>query len=197
MGTTDIAQLIRHERKRQHLTLEDLAERVGMTPGALSHIETGRRLPSASNAVAIAQALRVDEETMLDALDEALKIRRYDSITTKSKSAKPRSASAPRAVSSIEAPSGFTARSVFDLGSPEMSEPSYPSDVQFLRAATPRNRARWSDDTPTRLAALDDLADTAADAIRTLRGLLDDEDPHIRREARRLLRELDVRMPEE
>ena len=57
MGTTDIARVIRHQRQRRQLTLEDLAEKVGLTAGALSHIENGRRLPSPETAVAIAQAL--------------------------------------------------------------------------------------------------------------------------------------------
>ena len=60
-----------------------------------------------------------------------------------------------------------------------------------------RQMARWSADTDERLAALEQLADSAADAIRTLRGLVEDEDPAVSREARRLLRELDVRPPEE
>jgi hypothetical protein len=57
--------------------------------------------------------------------------------------------------------------------------------------------ARWSEDPDLRLRALEQLADSAAEAIRTLRGLVADEDPAISREARRLLHELDVRLPEE
>jgi hypothetical protein len=60
-----------------------------------------------------------------------------------------------------------------------------------------RDTARWSEDTAERIAALEQLADSAAEAIRTLRGLAEDEDPAVSREARRLLRELDVRSPEE
>jgi len=37
----------------------------------------------------------------------------------------------------------------------------------------------------------------ASRAIRTLKGMLDDDDPALAREARRLLRELDVRGAEE
>jgi hypothetical protein len=78
--------------------------------------------------------------------------------------------------------------------------PSPPVNMLRLSPSmspSPRDRARWLDDTPQRLQALEQLADTASDAIRTLRGLLEDEDPTVRREARRLLRELDVRLPEE
>ncbi len=57
--------------------------------------------------------------------------------------------------------------------------------------------ARWSDVTAERIEALDELASSAAEAIRTLRGLLGDDDPAVAREAARLLRELDVRPPEE
>ena len=57
--------------------------------------------------------------------------------------------------------------------------------------------ARWSDVTAERIAALEELASSAAEAIRTLRGLLGDDDPAVAREAARLLRELDVRSPDE
>jgi hypothetical protein len=60
-----------------------------------------------------------------------------------------------------------------------------------------RSAARWSADTSERLLALEHLADSASAALRTLRGMLSDDDPMVRREARRLLRELDVRLPEE
>jgi len=44
---------------------------------------------------------------------------------------------------------------------------------------------------------MEDLSEDASRAIRTLRGMLDDDDPVVAHEARRLLRELDVRGVEE
>ncbi|MDP2400432.1 MAG: hypothetical protein Q8M66_00490, partial [Actinomycetota bacterium] len=81
-----------------------------------------------------------------------------------------------------------------------MTEPEWlPSrrPDAYAPESSARDEARWSEDTALRLKALDYLADSAAEAIRTLRGLLEDEDPAVAREARRLLRELDVRTPEE
>jgi len=66
-----------------------------------------------------------------------------------------------------------------------------------MSPSSPRNVARWSDETPVRLEALEELAADASEAIRTLRGLLEDEDPVVAKEARRLLRELNVRLMDE
>ena len=53
-----IGEVIRQARHEQQLTLEEVAGPVGITPGALSHIESGRRLPNAGNATRIAQRSR-------------------------------------------------------------------------------------------------------------------------------------------
>ncbi len=95
------------------------------------------------------------------------------------------------------APGGIRPEAFEDDGIPEFAESPHMLRISPSRASSPRDRARWSDDTPQRLQALEQLADTASDAIRTLRGLLEDDDPMVRKEARRLLRELDVRLPEE
>jgi hypothetical protein len=71
------------------------------------------------------------------------------------------------------------------------------SSAAFSVPAPARDRARFSPDSAQRLHAAEELAEEALRAIRTLRGMLDDDDPMIAREARRLLRELDVRAPEE
>jgi transcriptional regulator with XRE-family HTH domain len=47
-------------RARRGLTLAQLAERLGVTEGACSHWETGRRLPSIEQVRRIAMALDVD-----------------------------------------------------------------------------------------------------------------------------------------
>ena len=88
---------------------------------------------------------------------------------------------------------------LFDGARAESPAPRAPEDhasgpdVGAARSATPRTMARWSDVTADRMQALDELASTASEAIRTLRGLTGDDDPTVAREATRLLRELDVR----
>lgn len=194
MGPSDIAQLIRHERRRQNLRLEDLAEKVGLTAGALSHIENGRRLPSAENAVAIAGALGLDEALMLGALDEAHRERRYDSLSA-SRSTESQRPAASSHESSIS-PRSYMARDINDLfGVDPAASRAQRAPRSFAFDSSSRDAARWSEDTSERIEALGQMADTASRAIRTLRGLVHDDDPTVSLEARRLLRELDVRMP--
>lgn len=181
---TPLGQMIRLARHGAGLTLEDVAERVGVTVGALSHIESGRRLPSPANAMLIAEVLAIPAEEMLDALDREHSIKRESAARDSMRS---------RRSDVNESP---------DLSRMHLSVPSAPSRAYSRQPIEnlfpdPRSSARWSDDTSERIEALDRLADSASEAIRTLRGLLDDNDPVVAREARRLLRELDVRMPEE
>ena len=197
---TNLGQLIRDARHRSGQTLEDVAEKVGMTPGALSHIESGRRLPQSYNAVAIAAALGVPRDEILAALDEEHSSRRRNSAE-RSKSAPAEVLGPARASRSGE--KLYSARPIEALlgEAPNGPEESVVMPRRASLSAAPepsmRQMARWSADTDERLAALEQLADSAADAIRTLRGLVEDEDPAVSREARRLLRELDVRAPEE
>jgi len=51
---------LRAIRQRRGLTLAQLAERLGVTEGAVSHWETRRRLPSIEQVERIAVALEVD-----------------------------------------------------------------------------------------------------------------------------------------
>jgi transcriptional regulator with XRE-family HTH domain len=223
---TDLGQLIKQARTDLGLRLEDVADQVGVTAGALSHIESGRRLPQPYNAVAIADVLGIPRETILALLDDEHSTRRRSAATSgapsQPSSAGPepmRAGKEPRMrAMPIEAlfepapaarmPAGFT--DGFDAG----FEPDFDADRVTTRPArlaapsprgakppiddarTSREAARWSRDTKERLRALEDLADGAARAIRTLRGLLHDDDPNIAREAERLLRELDVRSSE-
>ena len=196
---TNLGQLIRDARHRSGQTLEDVAEKVGLTPGALSHIESGRRLPQSYNAVAIAEALGVPRDEILAALDEEHSSRRRSSAD---RGTAPTDVLGP-ARASRSSDKLYPARPIEALfgeapGGYEES-PVTPKRANLSAAPEPsmRQMARWSADTDERLAALEQLADSAADAIRTLRGLVEDEDPAVSREARRLLRELDVRAPEE
>lgn len=190
---TSIAELFRTSRKSQGLTLEEIAEQVGLTTGALSHIENGRRLPSPENAVAIGQVLGLAQDMVMQALDEAHRQRRYQSLASNQMNLRPRTESSRPARSPR-----FEPRDIGELvgESPSMATPC-PTEGPGFDSPSLRDAARWSRETSERLEALDQLAEDAARAIRTLRGLLEDEDPEVRREARRLLRELDVRLSEE
>lgn len=184
---TALGHMIRSRRQAAGLTLEDVAARVGVTVGALSHIESGRRLPSAPNAMLIAEVLGIPAEEMLRALDDEHSLKREtaarDSVSSRQSLG---SLSAPSSAPRIDAASrAYYPRPVEELFEPEFSR------------IDARSSARWSQDTSERVEALDRLADSASEAIRTLRGLLRDDDPVVAREARRLLRELDVRVPEQ
>ncbi len=192
--STPIGAMIRDARLRTGKTLDDVATQVGVTPGALSHIESGRRLPYPQNAARIAEVLGLSAEEVMVALDEAHADRRR--MTAFEAPAASPASPAPRA------PRGFRAQPIdalFGRDRQEYAERSASPTPMIHDPAymSPRQSARWSDDTAERLTALDRMADSAAETIRTLRGLIDDDDPVIAREARRLLRELDVRLPEE
>jgi transcriptional regulator with XRE-family HTH domain len=196
---TYLGQLIRDARHQTGQTLEEVAEKVGITSGALSHIESGRRLPQSYNAVAIAEALGVPRDEILRALDDEHASRRRSSADRGTTSSL---GSLGPARASRSSDRLYSARPIEELFGESPASPEdvrVPSRSALSSAPEPsvRQTARWSADTRERLIALEQLADSAADAIRTLRGLLDDEDPAISREARRLLRELDVRAPEE
>ncbi len=204
-----IGHVIRQARHEQQLTLEDVASLVGITAGALSHIESGRRLPNASNAARIAQVLGIPRETLLTMLDdEHAQRRRHTADTGSSRGygAGPRFDSATPELRDFSSQMpAYSERPIEDLFEPAAE--SLPSrmarrDAALAGPRTPsvesmRSTARWSEDTAERLAALERLADSASSSIRTLRGMLADENPDIRREARRLLAELDVRPTEE
>jgi len=226
----DFGSMIRYRRTQLGLTLEDVARKVGITPGALSHIESGRRLPQPQNAAAIAGVLGIEPETVLDQLDVAHAERRRESASDIDPKARFRKKRPGAGAQPTAGYSGFSARPIgalFESGeAPDelgmdsaTGQRSIAPDPEGMAAGQPRayegqmryrselrrgadtdswrDAARWSNDPSTRIEALDALADQASEAIRTLRGMLGDEDPRIRAEARRLLLELDVRLPEE
>jgi transcriptional regulator with XRE-family HTH domain len=200
-----LPETIRARRKELGLTLEEVAAVVGVTPGALSHIESGRRLPDPRNAVAIAQALQMDPDELLNLLDEAHADRRADQAGWSRPNE--RGYSVSRRIS----PDGslvFRAMPIEAMfGEPQASGPAPASSTEDFAlptpsarlalsnvdAGSPRDRARYSPDGAERLQAAEELAEDASRAIRTLRGMLEDDDPAVAREARRLLRELGVR----
>jgi transcriptional regulator with XRE-family HTH domain len=203
--TTRLGEMIRHARKRAGLRLEDVADQVGVTPGALSHIESGRRLPQPHNAVLIAEVLGIPSEELLLALDEEHSSRRRGSVDSWRSSGGDRTSGTVYREMPIErlfdgsrAEAEAMQRGSRTTASQSMhSAMPVPSSPAHSVSSPARSMARWSDVTADRISALDELAATASEAIRTLRGLLGDDDPTVAHEAARLLRELDVRSPDE
>ncbi|MFL5685165.1 MAG: helix-turn-helix domain-containing protein [Chloroflexota bacterium] len=56
---------LRAARRRRHLTLRDLAGRIGLSPSLISQVETGRARPSVSTLYAIANELDVSLDELL------------------------------------------------------------------------------------------------------------------------------------
>lgn len=203
-----LPELVRARRKELGLTLEEVAEIVGVTPGALSHVESGRRLPDPRNAMAIARALQLDPDELLTLLDEAHAERRAHQAGWTMPSE--RRASAPSA-SAPDAEPVFRAMSIDAMfaedqaGAPDAASILYNSSTMpsagrvrsNVSPSSPRDRARHSPDSAERMHAAEELAEDASRSIRTLRGMLDDEDPAVARQARRMLLELGLRTPEE
>jgi transcriptional regulator with XRE-family HTH domain len=55
----DFGKEVRRRREALGLTLEELAERAGLTPNYVGTVETGKRDPSLSTVLALAKGLRV------------------------------------------------------------------------------------------------------------------------------------------
>lgn len=199
-----LPETVRARRKELGLTLEEVAAIVGVTPGALSHIESGRRLPDPRNAVAIAQALQMDPDELLALLDDAHADRNALRSGWTLSSEPRRRAAAMRS----EAPSVFRAMPIDAMFAGSQQDGPLPTaSVSFdadaatearhvrsnVGAPSPRDRARYAPASDERVRAAEELAEDASRAIRTLRGMLEDEDPAVAREARRLLVELGLR----
>lgn len=60
-----IGKRIRHRRKALHLTMDALAQQVGLSASAVSLIETGKREAKVSTVMALASALRCDVSDLL------------------------------------------------------------------------------------------------------------------------------------
>lgn len=66
--------LLRTVRRQQGLTLEDLAERTGLTKSYLSKVERSRSTPSIAAAIKVAKALDVDVAQLFSERDDTDKI---------------------------------------------------------------------------------------------------------------------------
>jgi len=66
-----ISNRIKEKRKEGGITLQQLAENVGVTKGLLSQIENNRTIPSLTVLLNIVKALKVDYNDFFDKLDTA------------------------------------------------------------------------------------------------------------------------------
>jgi transcriptional regulator with XRE-family HTH domain len=64
------SERLRRAREAKDLSQTGLAERCGLQPSAISHFETGRRLPSFDNLKRLADALSVTMDYLLGRSDE-------------------------------------------------------------------------------------------------------------------------------
>ncbi len=62
---TEMGDRLRVARRRRHLSLRDLAGRLGLSPSLISQVETGRAKPSVSTLYAIANELDVSLDELL------------------------------------------------------------------------------------------------------------------------------------
>ena len=64
-GYSEMGDHLRDARRRRHLSLRDLAGRLGLSPSLISQVETGRARPSVSTRYAIASELDVSLDELL------------------------------------------------------------------------------------------------------------------------------------
>lgn len=60
-----IGEILRDQRERRGLTQVELAAKAELTPAAISHFETGLRVPSPRNLAKLADALEVTADHLL------------------------------------------------------------------------------------------------------------------------------------
>ena len=66
MDIYNIGKNIRKERKKQHLTISQLAEKADISDNFMGNIERGTDIPSLETTIKIINALLVDANTILD-----------------------------------------------------------------------------------------------------------------------------------
>ena len=60
---------LRYYRKNKKITLDTLAEKVGIEPQYLSSIEAGKHIPTLKIIISILNALNIDYSTLINATD--------------------------------------------------------------------------------------------------------------------------------
>jgi len=64
------AQRLRAARELRKMSQSELAEKSGLLPSAVSHFETGRRLPSLTNLKALSDGLNVTTDYLIGRTDK-------------------------------------------------------------------------------------------------------------------------------
>lgn len=126
----DVGRRLRAHRERSQLSLRELARRLGISPSAVSQIETGKSLPSVSTLYAIVSELGMS-------LDELFS------------GSPPRPVAAPKAAGPKSPP-----RRAKGHRSPVVAEPAAESDGRVQRKGTRKaiqleSGVRWERLTPT------------------------------------------------
>lgn len=68
--TKIFSQRLRKARELRKMSQADISERTGLQPSAISHFETGRRMPSFDNLKRLADALNVTTDYLLGRAEE-------------------------------------------------------------------------------------------------------------------------------
>lgn len=162
----------------------------------------------------------LDEERSAGRLEEAQYWHDSSGLARRQQQARPSGPKRRLDLGAIASPQEFSRRPIEDLFatheeipmedvSPFMPVHAAPGQVPFapvvgqLRVDSPeytrdlRNLATQREDNTVRYEAIERLGDQASLALRTLRGLVSDEDYEVAREAKRILRELGVDVPAE
>lgn len=80
MDYYEIGQRIRKVRKAQHLSQEQLAEKIGISTTHMSHIETGNTKLSLAVLVSLATVLNVSADTLLFHFSASQKVEAFNDI---------------------------------------------------------------------------------------------------------------------
>lgn len=64
-ATSEIADVLRRAREARQLTQTSLGAKAGIAPAAISHFETGQRIPSLESIVKLADALECSVDALL------------------------------------------------------------------------------------------------------------------------------------
>ena len=83
MDYKDFGNRVRDVRRRLHMTQEMLAEKLGVSPSFLGHIERGQRAASIETLVALCNALNVSPDYLLSASLDSYEYKMDDRLSPK------------------------------------------------------------------------------------------------------------------